>query len=341
MPSNSSTAPRWADDTLYTGGSKVGEPVRVTAPTGEADQGIVAGESVKAGYLNAVLHDTIAWLADAGRGVFGDGSDGVVTLGAGTTTLTRDMYYDSLTVPNGSTLATNGNRVFVRDLLTFASGGIISADGGAGLAGNGSGRTGGPAAPGNSVGAGAAGGASTPGAAGTAGSSATVAAGGNGGAGGASNDTGSDASEAGGAGGTVTAPVFGWRHLPSVLGRLDDGNALRGGAGGGGGGGGDTGDGGSGGGGGGVCVVAAYRVVLTGAGCIRANGGVGGQGYTGPDALGNGGGGGGGGGVVILIRRGRSGSGTLVASGGAGGAGVGLGSNGSAGSAGTTLEIPA
>lgn len=45
---------------------------------------------------------------------FGDGSDWDVTLGAGTTTLSRDMYYNNLTIPSGSTLNPNGYRVFVR-----------------------------------------------------------------------------------------------------------------------------------------------------------------------------------------------------------------------------------
>jgi hypothetical protein len=60
---------------------------------------------------------------EQGTAIFGDGSDGDVTLGAGTTTLARDMYYDDLTVPNGSTLAAAGFRIFVAGLLTVAAGG--------------------------------------------------------------------------------------------------------------------------------------------------------------------------------------------------------------------------
>jgi hypothetical protein len=48
---------------------------------------------------------------------FGDGSDGVVTI-SGNTTLTSDVYYDSLTVNSGITLTTAGYRVFVKDTLT-------------------------------------------------------------------------------------------------------------------------------------------------------------------------------------------------------------------------------
>ena len=38
---------------------------------------------------------------------FGDGSDGDITI-SGNTTLTRDMFYNSLTVNNGITLTTDG-----------------------------------------------------------------------------------------------------------------------------------------------------------------------------------------------------------------------------------------
>ena len=55
---------------------------------------------------------------------FGDGSDWDVTLGAGTTTLSRDMYYNNLTIPSWATLNPNWYRVFVR--YTLSGTGIIS-----------------------------------------------------------------------------------------------------------------------------------------------------------------------------------------------------------------------
>lgn len=341
MPTSDSTEPTWATDTNYTTGARTGSPLKVLAPTGEAAQGIVAGNPLFGAYLNALFNKMIAWQLDAGRGVFGDGSAGDLTMSAGTTTLAGPMSADNLIVPNGATIATNGYPIFVRNLLTIESGGIIQGNGGAGLAGNGSGRTGGTAGAGNYYGSGGAGGASGVGVAGTAGTSVSSAVGGAGGAGGASNDTGSDASEAGGTGGAIlTVPDMPFAALPWLL-ELHSpaGTAHRGGAGGGGGGGGDLGDGGSGGGGGGIVIVVAFRAVLAGTGCIRADGGAGGAAYTGPDALGNGGGGGGGGGLAALICRGRSGSGTLRAAGGAGGAGYGVGSNGVAGSAGRVIEL--
>lgn len=48
-------------------------------------------------------------------GAFGDGSDGDVTISS-PTTLTRDMYYDNLTV--NDTLTTDGYRVFVKNTLS-------------------------------------------------------------------------------------------------------------------------------------------------------------------------------------------------------------------------------
>jgi hypothetical protein len=54
-----------------------------------------------------------------GDEIYGFGQDGDVTLTANTT-LSRDMYYDDLTINSGVTLDTNGYRVFVRGTLAFA-----------------------------------------------------------------------------------------------------------------------------------------------------------------------------------------------------------------------------
>lgn len=52
--------------------------------------------------------------------IYGSGKDGTVTISTNTD-LTRDMYYNNLTIAPGVHLNTNGWRVFVRNLLTFSS----------------------------------------------------------------------------------------------------------------------------------------------------------------------------------------------------------------------------
>jgi len=54
-----------------------------------------------------------------GDEIYGYGQDGDVTL-ASNTTLSRDMYYNDLSINANVTLDTNGYRVFVRGTLTFA-----------------------------------------------------------------------------------------------------------------------------------------------------------------------------------------------------------------------------
>lgn len=58
---------------------------------------------------------------------YGDGSDGVVT--ETTRSLTRDMYYTNLTVPNGVTLSTANYRIFVSGTLTISGTGKIDNSG--------------------------------------------------------------------------------------------------------------------------------------------------------------------------------------------------------------------
>lgn len=66
--------------------------------------------------------------------VFGDGSDGNVTI-AGTVTLTRDMYYNNLEIPSGQILDPAGYRVFVKG--TISGTGTIRRNGNTGNAGSG------------------------------------------------------------------------------------------------------------------------------------------------------------------------------------------------------------
>jgi len=67
---------------------------------------------------------------------------------SGTTTLSRDMFYDTLIVANGGTLNCNGFKVFAKTSIEVQNGGTISAkggdggNGGTGVTGNGSGNKG-------------------------------------------------------------------------------------------------------------------------------------------------------------------------------------------------------
>jgi hypothetical protein len=72
------------------------------------------------------------------NGLFGDGSDGDVTISSATT-LTRDSYYHNLTIAAGQALNPGGYRIFVSGTLTLNNGAIIARNGN-----NGSGNTGGP-----------------------------------------------------------------------------------------------------------------------------------------------------------------------------------------------------
>lgn len=275
-----------------------------------------------------------AWVI-GGPGLYGDGSDGDATI-SGATSLTRDMYYDDLTIEGAGVLATSGFRVYVRGLLTVQSGGVIHDDGidasgttaGAGLAARGTLRV-----ESSSGGAGR----STSGTGNS----------GSGSPGGVWNNTSTPAGGAGGAGGgngggsggnpTVrNANTGSPRNFVSALTgfAFGSGPSLYQGNGGGGGGGGGctlsgtTSSGGGGGGGGGVLLVCRR---LSNAGRITARGG-GGAAATGSAGNAGGGGGGGGGWVSVVVGQVLT-QGTIDAAGGAGGAA--FGGSGVAGSSGT------
>lgn len=264
------------------------------------------------------------------NGNYGDGSDGDVTISSGTTTLTRDMLYNNLTINAGAILATAGFRVFVKNLLTLngtirnnganatsatagAAGSIGSTLGSYGGGGNGTTTTGGNSGNSNNP------------------------IGSQGGAG------GSGSAGAGGSAGTATAPsaalggLQAIRHLPnSSTFLLNDGaTKYTPGTNGGGGGGDSTNSGGGGGGGGGA--VGIYTKTATGSGAIEAKGG---NGFT--ATTGNcGGGGGGGGGAIVYVSQTPLSSTSITTSVAAGtkGNGVGTGTNGSDGTAGRVIEV--
>ncbi len=60
--------------------------------------------------------------------LFGDGSDGNVTISANTT-ITRDMMYDTLTVTSGANIDMDGYRIYCKTALTGDGTGIISMNG--------------------------------------------------------------------------------------------------------------------------------------------------------------------------------------------------------------------
>lgn len=256
-----------------------------------------------------------------------DGGDGDVTISGGTTTLSRDMYYNNLTVDGTGILITRGWRVYARK-VTVAVGGLIHCDGN-----NAAGATAGAAfAAGSLQGnlAGAAGGTGVGANSANVAScylprSGTLGSTFRGGAGGAGTPN------AGGIAGTVAVPALSRQPRAGVLNAQSSNSNSFGtptpGTGGGAGGGDGANSGGGGGACGGIGFICAGEVIN--GGTIRAKGGDGGT----PPA-GNCGGGGGGGGGVWEITCGSYSGNLPDLSGGAAGAGVGTGVAGAAGNAG-------
>ena len=53
--------------------------------------------------------------------MYGNGQDGALSISAGTTTLTRDMFYTNLTISGTASIVTNGFRIFVSGTLDFSN----------------------------------------------------------------------------------------------------------------------------------------------------------------------------------------------------------------------------
>ena len=251
--------------------------------------------------------------------IFGNGADGNVTISVDTT-LSSDMYYDTLTINSGKVLTTAGYRIYCKTALV--NNGTISWNGNNGTAGgNASGRTGGTAGTGGAalastniyggvagVGGGAGGNgkrysvdgavAGDAGAAGSNGNSVTSAVG-NTGEVGRTGGSGRNGSGGGGAGG-----VAGARTLSKV-----QPNQVN-------------------------IALQFHEIIGTGVNYLTCSGGSGGSGGGGgggivnvgagnPDSGAGGGGGGSGsnGGNIIIAAKAMSGSGTITANGGNGGNG--------------------
>lgn len=298
---------------------------------------------------------------------FGDGSDGALVMAAsGTTTLTRDMFWTSLSWPVASTatISAQNQRIFVNGTCDFTNAptGAIDDTGGVAAAAATNGANGGTAGGnGNAIPvgtniasrAGGNGGAGsvttgTTGTAGTAGNgvncvSGVTGAGGSGGAGG--TGTGGAGGAQRGTANCTASPmrdIFNW-FVPGN----GSGSAYfsTGGGSGGAGGGGDVTNSGAGGGGGGASggtIYLACKTIITGgstpSGVIRANGGLGANG--GSPAAGNTGGGGpgggGSGGWIVLkynLKTGNAVTNLITVTAGANGTpgtGHGTGTNGAA-----------
>lgn len=223
--------------------------------------------------------------------VYGDGSDGDVEI-TSNTTLTRPMFYRTLTVTNNAVLTTAGLQVYASESITVASGATIRNNGS-----DGTGSAGGTGGAAFNLGGGGDGGWPS-----FSGSDSFSAYGGNGGTGTAG-------------GGVVNPPnasIGTIRTYPqAITGYLlagDSGGGFNEQVGGGAGGGGGSGGGG---GGGGVILLASPSIANSGT--IEAKGG-----------NGNGTGAGGGGGVVLLVYGAFSGSAASVAA-GTGGSGAAAG----------------
>ncbi len=325
------------------------------------DDGGVTTSIAGNGTISALAGGTIQGTGALDAQFFGDGSDGDTTISSGVTTLSRDMYYNNLTVSGTASINVAGWKICVADTLDISAapagaitrngtnGGNASviSQGSGGAAISSSGTLGGNAGSANgsngaagSTGAGAVAGA-------TAGSNAV---GGPSGAGGKGGSVGATAGGGSRAAGSVSGQID-LRRLTTELiqwvsnnvSRISGGTSGPGGSSGAGDGTGTGGPGGGGGSGAGVVFIAARTIARgsnTTAGIIRAKGGNGGNGALGNGGTNRGGGGGGaggGGGYIYLIYRNLTGSlitGAIDASGGDGGAGgngTGTGNGGDSG----------
>jgi hypothetical protein len=307
---------------------------------------------------------------------FGDGRDGDVTYSSGTTTLTRDMYYNNLSLTGTAILNPDGYKIYVKGTLSVAVGAKIQRNGN-------NGGNGGGASLGTGGTAGTAGTALTQGTlnadiAGSAGSAGSAYGSGvSSPSGVAANPSYSNISSAAGAGGSagtstrganyntfanfvsvlsglLNTPSVNLATVASVFGTNTQYKGLAGASGGAGGASGTPngnagGGGGGGGGSGGVIWICAKTVNNLGTfealGGNGGNGGDGNAGGGGTGGQGGGGGGGGSGGVLYLIHRTLTSLGTVTLTGGTGGtggtgpSGGGTVGNGATGSTGVTVSI--
>ena len=112
------------------------------------DGDIKSGQEVEVVYDGTNMQ-LLSYITVIPNNIYGDGSEGDVTIASGTTTLTADMYYDTLTLADGAILKPNGYRIFAHKIVRNGTGkitaiGTAGGDGGGG-ANNGTRNTGGTA----------------------------------------------------------------------------------------------------------------------------------------------------------------------------------------------------
>lgn len=322
------------------GGGGAGTPASTVTSTSSFGQSSAVGTSTDYARADHVHGSPAA--PPSSEGWFGHGIDGDLTV-TGTTTLTRDTFYNNLTISATGVVKPAGWRLHVLGTLTIESGGTINDDGTSNTTSNPLTGLGSRGALNAASGGGSAGGNASVGSAGGANSvcspnTSFVLP--NGGAGG---NAGANAGGAGGVATTYNAQTslnVPWLCLTAgfAFGRGSSANVYNGGAGGGGGASatGGTFGGGGGVGGGGVWVAAK---TINNAGRISANGGNGANASGGAGNAGGGGGGGGGYAIVIYQSTTGSGVGTVQANAGTGGTGLGTGANGAAGVAGIARTL--
>jgi hypothetical protein len=282
--------------------------------------------------------------------LFGDGSDGDVVISA-PTSLSKDMFYNDLTINNGITLTSNGFRIYVKGTLT--NNGTISNPGGNG--GNSSAGVGGTAGAAGAAGTLGGGGAGAIGATCTGNGSYTN--GNNGDA--LANSIGGDGGNGGAAQTTnpATAGIKGVqtasKTTPRSIGLADEMietgatvAIMKGGVGGGSGGASSNSTGTpvaqSGGAGGGAGIIFISGKTIVNAGSISAKGGDAGTSSVTTGTGCAGGSGGGGGGFIYIRYNSLTGAGTITALGGSKSAKAqtaGTAADGADGSAGTVLQV--
>ena len=269
--------------------------------------------------------------------IYGTGSMGDLTvISGGDVSLSKDSYYQNVTIQGTGQLRVNGWKLFVKNTLTISALGSIHDDGTSATNNNGGARLAARNSMGPLTGQGNNGLVNTIGV-GLAGEAVNV-----------SSLTNTGVTPSGGAGGTSGAQTGGAGGIAAggqsiwgswATGRTAGATTFTGGAGGGSGGcssSSSTSSGGGGGGGGGV-YIAAKTIVNSGR--ISANGGKGGNAVTTTAGNASGGGGGGGGFVIIITETLASGVGTISVNGGAIGTPVGTGGPATAGVSGATCIV--
>ena len=99
-------------------GSKVTGTVASATNAGSATTATTAGNALNLGGVPANQYVLTGTLPGGSNFMFGDGSDGDVTITTATT-LTRDMYYHNLTISDFMSLNPGGYRIFVSGTLTL------------------------------------------------------------------------------------------------------------------------------------------------------------------------------------------------------------------------------